>query len=79
MGDFMKIDSRIVGDIHFLDCSGKITFGDGTMAIRKTVSDILKCGGKKIVLNLAGVQYMDCSGVGALASTYTTIAEQGGS
>jgi anti-sigma B factor antagonist len=79
MRDFMKVDARIVGDIHFLDCSGKITAGNGTtMTVRRTVGAILKDGGKKIVLNLADVIYMDCSGVGELASAYTTVAEHGG-
>jgi anti-sigma B factor antagonist len=74
----MKIDSRIVGDIHFLDCSGKITLGEGTMAVRTTIGDILKGGGKKIVLNLADVIYIDSPGVGELVNTYTTVAEHGG-
>ena len=74
----MKIDSRIIGDIHFLDCSGKITLGEGTIAVRTTVGNILKGGGKKIVLNLADVIYIDSSGVGELVSTYNTVAEQGG-
>ena len=74
----MKIDSRIVGDIHFLDCIGKITLGEGTMTVQTAVEDILKGGGKKIVLNLADVIYIDSSAVGELVSTYTTVAEHGG-
>jgi anti-sigma B factor antagonist len=74
----MKIDSRIVADIHFLDCSGKITLGEGTMTVRTTVGNILKGGGKKIVLNLADVNYIDSSGVGELVSTYTNVANHGG-
>ena len=74
----MKINLRIVGDIHFLDCSGKITLGEGTMAVRTTVGEILKGGGKKIVLNLDDVAYIDSSGVGELVSTYTTVAKHGG-
>jgi anti-sigma B factor antagonist len=74
----MKIDLRMIGDIHFLDCSGKIILGEGTMAVRTTVGDILKGGGKKIVLNLGNVIYIDSSGVGELVHTYTTVAEQGG-
>ncbi len=74
----MKIDSRTVGDVHVLDCSGKITFSEGMMAVRNTVCDILKIGGKKIVLNLADVNYIDIPGVGELVSTYTTVANQGG-
>jgi anti-sigma B factor antagonist len=74
----VKINSRIVGDIHFLDCSGKITLGEETMAVRTTVGDILKGGGKKIALNLADVIDIDCSGVGELVNMYTTVAEHGG-
>ena len=75
----IKIDARTIRDVYFLDCSGRITLGEGTMAIRNTVDDFLKIGGRKIVLNLADVYYIDSAGVGELISTYTTVANQGGS
>jgi anti-sigma B factor antagonist len=74
----MKIETRTVGDIQILDCSGKITLGEGTMAVRNTVRDILKNNGKKIILNLADVNYIDSSGIGELVSTYTTVTNAGG-
>jgi anti-sigma B factor antagonist len=74
----MKIDTRKVGDVNVLDCSGKITLGEGTMAIRNTVREVLKNGGKKIILNLADVNYIDSSGIGELVSTYTTVTNHGG-
>jgi anti-sigma B factor antagonist len=74
----MKIETRTVGDITLLDCSGKITLGEGTMTVRNTVRDILKGDGKKIILNLADVNYIDSSGIGELVSTYTTVANSGG-
>ncbi len=74
----MKIDTRTVGDVHILDCSGKITLGEGTMAIRNAVREVLKNGGKKIVLNLSEVNYIDSSGIGELVSTYTTVTNQSG-
>lgn len=75
----MKIENRVVGDVQILDCSGKITLGEGTMAIRNTVRELLKNGHKKIVLNLADVNYIDSSGIGELVSSYTTVTNQGGS
>jgi anti-sigma B factor antagonist len=78
IGGKMKIDTRMVGDVHILDCSGKITLGEGTMAIRNTVREILKMGGKKIILNLAEVNYIDNSGIGELVSSYTTVTNQCG-
>jgi anti-sigma B factor antagonist len=74
----MKIEMRTVGDVRILDCSGKITLGEGTMAVRNTVRDILKDNGKKIILNLADVNYIDSSGIGELVSTYTTVTNSGG-
>ncbi len=74
----MKIDIRSVGDVSILDVNGKITLGEGTMAIRNTVRDLLKAGSKKIVLNLAEVSYVDSSGIGELVSAYTLVTNQGG-
>ena len=39
---------------------------------------LLKGGGKKIILNLADVNYIDSSGIGELVSSYTTVTNQGG-
>jgi len=74
----MKIESRTVGEITILDCSGKITLGEGTMTVRNTVREVVKNGGKKIILNLGDVSYIDSSGIGELVSTYTTVVNQGG-
>lgn len=48
------------------------------MAVRNTVGNILKSGGKRIVLNLADVNYIDIPGIGELVSTYTKVANKGG-
>jgi len=74
----MKIETRTVGDVKILDCSGRITLGEGTMVVRNTVRDLLNNDEKKIVLNLAEVNYIDSSGIGELVSTYTTVTGKGG-
>ena len=74
----MKIETRTKGDIKILDCSGKITLGEGTMAVRNKVRDILQSDGRKIILNLGDVSYIDSSGIGELVSTYTTVTSKGG-
>ncbi|MBP1609403.1 MAG: hypothetical protein H6Q04_1638 [Acidobacteria bacterium] len=74
----MKIETRTVGGVKVLDCSGKITLGEGTMVVRNTVRDVLQNGGKKIILNLGDVSYIDSSGIGELVSTFTTVINQGG-
>jgi anti-sigma B factor antagonist len=74
----MKIMTRTIGDVRILDCSGKITLGEGTMVVRNKVRDLAQSGVKKIVLNLADVSYIDSSGIGELVSTYTTVTTGGG-
>lgn len=74
----MKIETRTAGDVKILDCSGRITLGEGTMIIRNTVRDLLGGENKKIILNLAEVNYIDSSGIGELVSTYTTVTNSGG-
>ncbi len=73
----MKIEMRTVGDVRVLDCSGKITLGEGTMAVRNTVMDVLK-ENQKIILNLGDVNYIDSSGIGELVRTYITVTNGGG-
>jgi len=73
----MEIHTRTVGDVHVLDISGKIVLGDATKNMRHTVSDLLVNGGKKIVLNLTDVNYIDSSGIGELVRTFTTVTNEG--
>ena len=74
----MEIKKRTFGDIQILDCSGKITLGEGTMTVRNAVRDNLADNGKKIILNLGDVNYVDSSGIGELVNTYTTVTSAGG-
>jgi anti-sigma B factor antagonist len=73
----MEIHTRTVGDVHVLDISGRIILGEATKALRYTISDLLENGGKKIVLNLTDVNYIDSSGIGELVRTYTTVTKEG--
>ena len=72
----MKIDVRTVGDVKILDCSGKITLGEGTMSIRTKVRELIDGGARKILLNLGKISYIDSSGIGELVSSYTSAANR---
>jgi len=74
----MNIEIRSVGDIKILDWRGKITLGEGTSTVRNTVRDIVNSGGKKIIFNLADVNYIDSAGVGELMAAYTSVTNLGG-
>jgi anti-sigma B factor antagonist len=61
-----------------MDCSGRITLGEGSVTLRDTVRELLAKGQKKILLNLAEVNYIDSSGIGELVSAFTTTKNQAG-
>ena len=74
----MKLSTRQVDGVTIVDCSGRITLGEGSVTLRDTVRDLLSKGNKKIVLNLADVNYIDSSGIGELVSAFTTVKNSGG-
>lgn len=74
----MEATARQVDGVTILDISGRITLGEGNVALREIVRDLADKGQKKIVLNLGGVNYIDSSGVGELVKTHTTLRHQGG-
>ncbi|MGB8510728.1 MAG: STAS domain-containing protein [Pyrinomonadaceae bacterium] len=74
----LNIRERQAGDVTVLDMEGKITIGEGSVALRSAIRRLIEEGRKKILLNLAGVGYVDSSGIGELVSSYTTINREGG-
>jgi len=74
----MKASVRQFEDITIVDLSGQIKLGEGSSIVRDTVKDLLAKGHKKILLNLADVNYIDSSGIGELVSAFTSVRNQGG-
>ena len=75
----MQIEERTAGDIIILDLTGRMTLGEGDEILKDKINSLVLDGHKKIVLNLAGVPYIDSSGLGEIVRTYTTVSRQGGS
>ena len=74
----LKADSRQVDGVAVVDLSGRIVLGEATTTLREALQNLVSQGQKKILLNLAGVSYIDSSGLGALVSGYTTVTGQSG-
>ena len=74
----LKTSLRQVDGVNIVDCSGRITLGEGSIVLRDIVKDLLGKGHKKILLNLGDVNYIDSSGIGELVSAFTTVKNQGG-
>ena len=74
----IKASTRQQQDVTVVDLSGQIKLGEGSSVLRDTVKDLLGKGQKKILLNLADINYIDSSGVGELISAFTSVRNQGG-
>ena len=74
----MKVSTRQVDGVVVMDMSGRITLGEGSVVLRDAVRELLSKGNKKILANLAEVNYIDSSGIGELVSAFTTVKNQGG-
>lgn len=73
-----KATAREISGVTVVDLSGRITLGEGSAMLREMVRDFIGKGQKKIVLNLADVNYIDSSGIGELVSGFTTVKNHGG-
>jgi anti-sigma B factor antagonist len=60
------------GEVAILDLDGKLTMGEDSVTLRDKVRALLADGSKRILVNLAGVGYVDSSGLGELVSAFAT-------
>ncbi len=74
----LDVKERQAGDVTILDMTGEVRIGEGAISLRDSIRNLADQGKKNVLLNLAGVKYMDSTGVGELIANYTTIKRQGG-
>jgi anti-sigma B factor antagonist len=73
----MTIQQRETNGVTILDVSGRITIGEGSVALREKVREQIALGKQQIIINLADVNYIDSSGLGELISAFTTAKNRG--
>jgi anti-sigma B factor antagonist len=74
----MEINQRPVGELTILDLSGKLTIGDGAQLLKDKIDSLVFQRRNQIIVNLAGVPYIDSGGLGQLVACYTTVTRAGG-
>ena len=74
----LQATCRDNSDVAVIDFSGRITLGEGSALLRDTIKDLVGRGKKKILLNLADVDYIDSAGIGELVSGFTTVRNANG-
>jgi anti-sigma B factor antagonist len=74
----LEIHQREREGITILDLKGRITVGVEASSLRDKVSQDAAAGIRMLVLNLASVDYVDSTGLGALVMSATTMRKAGG-
>ena len=74
----LHIEEQDLGDVTLLVLSGEMLLDDGDLAFRRRVHSLIDRGRLKILVDLAGVSYIDSSGVGMMAAKLKTVRERGG-
>jgi len=74
----LEIHQREHEGIIILELKGRITLGPEASALRDKVKALNDAGSHNLVLDLAGVDYIDSTGLGALVMCATTLRRNQG-
>jgi anti-sigma B factor antagonist len=67
----MKVNYTEVNGVTIAELEGRIMLSDGSsIELRDSIRDLLAKGRKNILLNLAGITYIDTAAVGELINAY---------
>jgi anti-sigma B factor antagonist len=74
----IEITQRETEGISILDLKGPLTMGESATALRDRMRGLQAEERKNVILNLAGVDYIDSTGLGAMVVCFTTLRKASG-
>jgi anti-sigma B factor antagonist len=74
----MNSNSRTIGAVIVIECSGRMTGLDTPGQLKDQVMNALGAGNRNIVLNLSQLSFVDSSFIGELVSSVLAVARAGG-
>ena len=74
----MKFSSRQVDQVTVFDLKGGLEGGQDSYKIKEVVTDMLEQGQRKFLLNLDKVDYVNSTGIGIIASVFSSISNADG-
>jgi anti-sigma B factor antagonist len=74
----LEIHERQRESITIFDLSGRIVVGESSSALRDRIRESMAAGARDVILNLADVDYIDSTGLGALVICFTSLQKAGG-
>jgi anti-sigma B factor antagonist len=73
-----QLASRNVGDVLVISLSGRFIAGEATARLRELVDQAVELGTQKLLIDMAGVNYLDSSGIGELVHAHIRADKAGG-
>ena len=75
----LQISIRESGDVTILDLHGRATINDGESEfLGSQLQELIARGARKFLLNLTDLSQIDSSGLSIIATTCSSLREQGG-
>ncbi len=74
----LEIEQSEREGVVILRLSGRITAGPEVTALREKAQELSRAGMRNVALDMAGVDYIDSTGLGALVMCATTFRKGGG-
>ena len=74
----MELDTKDDGDVTIITVQGDLVIGDAETHFKKTVTRLLEEGRIHLLVDMAGVGFLDSSGLGALVRALTNSQKEGG-
>ena len=74
----LAIAERDVQGVTVLTLSGEITLDDGDLVFGRRIDALGARGSVKIILQMAGLTYIDSAGIGMMVATLKDVRKRGG-
>jgi anti-sigma B factor antagonist len=74
----LYINERRSGDVTILDLKGRLRVGGNAVALHRSIRTLIVEKKIRILLNLAGVTFIDSCGLGELVASQVSVEKKGG-
>ena len=74
----MKTKIEQEGDVTIIEFEGHFTLGLGEYKIKRTITDLLNSGARKILFQFTEVKFINSAGIGELVGAYISVSNRGG-
>ncbi len=74
----MQLSERQIGSVTVLDLVGKLTIDEDAQRLKDKINSLILQERTSIILNLAGISYIDSGGLGQLVASYSSLAKAHG-